>query len=49
MAIIKISDEAYKELEDNHGEMSIEEYASLMIRSGVHHWKILMESLPDEF
>ena len=49
MAIIKISDEAYKELEDNHGDMSIEEYASLMIRSGVHHWKELMEQLPEEF
>ena len=49
MAIIKISDEAYKELEDNLGDQDLEKFASLMIRSGVHHWKELMEQLPEEF
>jgi len=49
MAIIKISDEVYKELEDNLGDQDLETFASLMIRSGVHQWKELVESLPDEF
>ena len=48
MSIIKISDEAYKELEDNLGDQDIEKFASLMIRSEIFHWKELMEQLPDD-
>jgi hypothetical protein len=46
---IKITDEAIQLLEDNRGETSIEEFASLMIRSGVASWKKLMAKLPEEF
>ena len=36
---IKISDEAYKLLEDNLGDQDIERFASLMILSGILQWK----------
>jgi hypothetical protein len=49
MAKIEISDEAYKELKNNLGDQKIENFASLMICSGVYHWKELMAQLPDEF
>ena len=49
MAKIEITDEAYEQLIDNLGEQDMEAFASLMIRSGIFHWKELMDTLPDEF
>ena len=49
MEEIPVSDQVYQLIDENRGTQTVEAFASLMIRSGIHHWKELMESLPEEF
>lgn len=49
MENIAVSDEVYQLIEENRGTQTVEEFTALMLRSGVHHWKKVIESLPEEF